>query len=166
MHTDIINHVDILERDKPNAYSLGKSLFIDEEVDYSRMICRILIHYFQVFEDLDEIIANYIEPMASNARDLLNHKNFVETGGCRDSMEALIKKAKKENAQRIPYYVTACGKAAKNPAIEGKFMLSFWPSTKQKIRHEFITATPNGFRYRQIVHNTTGEFTIIEILQK
>lgn len=102
--------------------------------------------------------------MASNARDLLNHKNFVETGGCRDSMEALIKKAKKENAQRIPYYVTACGKAAKNPAIEGKFMLSFWPSTKQKIRHEFITATPNGFRYRQIVHNTTGEFTIIEIL--
>ena len=165
MHTDIINHVDILERDKPNAYSLGKSLFIDEEVDYSRMIYQILIHYFQVFEDLDEIIANYIEPMASNARDLLNHKNFVETGGCRDSMEALIKKAKKENAQRIPYYVTACGKAAKNPAIEGKFMLSFWPSTKQKIRHEFITATPNGFRYRQIVHNTTGEFTIIEILQ-
>ena len=100
--------------------------------------------------------------MASNARDLLNHKNFVETGGCRDSMEALIKKAKKENAQRIPYYVTACGKAAKNPAIEGKFMLSFWPSTKQKIRHEFITATPNGFRYRQIVHNTTGKFTTID----
>lgn len=46
MHTDIINHVDILERDKPNAYSLGKSLFIDEEVGYSRMISRILIHYF------------------------------------------------------------------------------------------------------------------------
>ena len=34
MHTDIINHVDILERDKPNAYSLGKSLFIDEEVRF------------------------------------------------------------------------------------------------------------------------------------
>ena len=101
--------------------------------------------------------------MASNARDLLNHKNFVETGGCRDSMEALIKKAKKENAQRIPYYVTACGKAAKNPAVEGKFMLSFWPSTKQKIRHEFITATPNGFRYRQIVHNTTGKSPFLRV---
>ena len=32
MHTDIINHVDILERDKTNPYSLGKTLIINEEV--------------------------------------------------------------------------------------------------------------------------------------
>ena len=43
-HTDIINHVDILESNKPNQYSLGETLIIGEEM----------------FEDLDEIIVNYI----------------------------------------------------------------------------------------------------------
>ena len=68
---------------------------------------------FKVFEDLDEIIANYIEPMASNARDLLAHKNYVESGGDQGKMKIIIEKAKKENQSRIPYFVTACGKAAK-----------------------------------------------------
>ena len=139
MHTDIINHVDILEQDKPNNYSLGKTLIIGDEV----------------FEDLDEIIANYIEPMAANARDLLSHKNFRETGGDREKIEQVIRQAKKECPSRIPYYVTACGKAAKDPRVEGKFMLSFWHSTRTKFRHEYITATPRGFRYRQEIHPTT-----------
>ena len=38
----------------------------------------------------------------------------------------------------------------------GKFLLSYWPSTKSRVRHEYITVTPDGFRYRQIVHNSTG----------
>ena len=95
MHTDIINHVDILESNKPNQYSLGKTLIIGEEM----------------FEDLDEIIANYIEPMAANARDLLAHKNYRDTGG--EKIEQVIRKAKQDCPSRIPYYVTACGKAAK-----------------------------------------------------
>ena len=32
MHTDIISHVDILEKDKSTHYSLGKTLIINEEV--------------------------------------------------------------------------------------------------------------------------------------
>ena len=72
-------------------------------------------------------------------------------------MEGVIQKAKKQNASRIPYFVTACGKGAKDPRGEGKFMLSFWPSTKVRIRHEYITATPRGFRYRQEIHPTTGK---------
>ena len=94
--------------------------------------------------------------MASNARDLLSHKNFIETGGDREKMESHIKKAKQQNASRIPYFVTACGKAAKDQRVEGKFMLSFWPSTKMRIRHEYITPQPSGFRYRQEIHPTTG----------
>jgi len=45
--------------------------------------------------------------MAGNARDLLSHKNFIETGGDRDKMESHIRKAKQQNASRIPYFVTA-----------------------------------------------------------
>ena len=35
----------------------------------------------QEFEDLDEITARYIQPMASFARDLLGHKYFQECNG-------------------------------------------------------------------------------------
>ena len=78
MHTDIINHFDILESNKPNQYSLGKTLIIGEEM----------------FEDLNEIIANYI---SSQWRNLLAHKNYRDTGGDREKIEQFI------------FYVTACG---------------------------------------------------------
>lgn len=43
----------------------------------------MLSHRFvlQEFEDLDEITARYIQPMASFARDLLGHKYFQECNG-------------------------------------------------------------------------------------
>lgn len=33
------------------------------------------------FEDLDEIVARYVQPMASFARDLLNHKYYQDCNG-------------------------------------------------------------------------------------
>lgn len=41
----------------------------------------ILCSVLQEFEDLDEITARYIQPMASFARDLLGHKYFQECNG-------------------------------------------------------------------------------------
>lgn len=35
----------------------------------------------QEFEDLDEIVARYVQPMASFARDLLNHKYYQDCSG-------------------------------------------------------------------------------------
>lgn len=35
----------------------------------------------QEFEDLDEITARYVQPMAAFARDLLGHKYFLECNG-------------------------------------------------------------------------------------
>lgn len=40
-----------------------------------------VLHSLQEFEDLDEITARYIQPMASFARDLLGHKYFQECNG-------------------------------------------------------------------------------------
>lgn len=39
------------------------------------------LYPLQEFEDLDEITARYIQPMASFARDLLGHKYFQECNG-------------------------------------------------------------------------------------
>ena len=86
------------------------------------MLFNFFILKFKMFEDLDEIIARYIQPMASNARDLLNHKYYKETGGDKTKMEKLIKAAKEANRQRIPYFMSCCQeKACGNAAVDGKF---------------------------------------------
>ena len=42
---------------------------------------------------------------------------------------------------RIPYFFTA------SKEFPGKFMLSYLP--RKTVRHEFVTVTPDGIRYRQ-----------------
>lgn len=44
-------------------------------------VLKEFLHSLQEFEDLDEITARYIQPMASFARDLLSHKYFQECHG-------------------------------------------------------------------------------------
>lgn len=44
----------------------------------------------QEFEDLDEITARYIQPMASFARDLLGHKYFQECHGGSKEVETVV----------------------------------------------------------------------------
>merc|ERR1719410_455411 len=119
----IHQHIDVLEKNKVNAFSLGQSLWIGNEE----------------FEDLDEIIARHITPMASHARDLLNFKYYRDTeGGKREIAEKLLKH---EPKTKINYFVSA------SKDFPGKFMLSYLP--RLKARHEFITVLPDGFRFRQ-----------------
>ncbi|XP_044731246.1 transcription elongation factor SPT6 isoform X2 [Chrysoperla carnea] len=123
---NIYQHVDIREEGKANAFSLGSSLWIGGEE----------------FEDLDEIIARYVNPMAAHARDLLYFKYYRDTGGgLRDKMEELLKEEKKKNNSKIHYFISA----SKN--YPGKFLLSYLP--RVKCRHEYVTVTPEGFRFRQ-----------------
>ncbi|XP_056634239.1 transcription elongation factor SPT6 [Diorhabda sublineata] len=122
----IYQHIDIREEGKTNAFSLGKSLWIGNEE----------------FEDLDEIIARHVTPMAAHARDLLYFRYYKDfEGGHKDKAEEYLKDEKKKNAAKIHYVVSA----AKN--VPGKFLLSYLP--RNKVRHEYITVTPEGFRFRQ-----------------
>lgn len=128
---DIFQHIDVREEGKENAFSLGRSLWIGNEE----------------FEDLDEIIARHINPMASYARDLLGYKYYIDTqGGMKDKAEELLREEKKKNVNKIHYFISA----SKN--YPGKFLLSYLPRTRT--RHEYITVTPDGFRYRQQIFDT------------
>lgn len=123
---EIYQHIDVREEGKENAFSLGTSLWIGNEE----------------FEDLDEIIARHVTPMAAYARDLLGYKYYREScGGMKDKMEELLKEEKKKNPNKIHYFVSA----SKN--YPGKFLLSYLP--RGKIMHEYVTVTPEGFRFRQ-----------------
>lgn len=57
---DALQHIDVLEEKKPNAFSVGKRLIIQGEE----------------FEDLDEILARYVAPMAAYVKEMVAHKNF------------------------------------------------------------------------------------------
>lgn len=129
----IYQHIDVREEGKENTFSLGQSLWIGSEE----------------FEDLDEIIARHVNPMAAHARDLLTFRYYRDTeGGLKDKAEEILKEEKKKNPTKIHYIVSV----AKN--YPGKFLLSYLPRTRCK--HEYITVTPEGFRFRGQVFDTIG----------
>lgn len=121
----IYQHIDVREEGKENAFSLGQSLWIGNEE----------------FEDLDEIIARHVNPMAACARELLTYKYYRDTGGgLKDKMEELLKEEKTKDQKKIHYFISA------SKSYPGKFLLSYLPKTK--CRHEYVTVVPEGFRFR------------------
>uniref|UniRef100_A0A8C6V810 Transcription elongation factor SPT6 n=1 Tax=Naja naja TaxID=35670 RepID=A0A8C6V810_NAJNA len=108
---NIYQHVDVREEGKENAFSLGSTLWINTEE----------------FEDLDEIVARYVQPMASFARDLLGHKYYQDcSGGDRKKLEELLVKTKKEKPTFIPYFICSC------KDLPGKFLLGYQPRGKPR----------------------------------
>ncbi|KAH8387846.1 hypothetical protein KR093_009870 [Drosophila rubida] len=126
---DIFQHIDVREEGKENDYSLGRSLWIGTEE----------------FEDLDEIIARHINPMAVAARELLQYKYYKpntapENVNERDFMEQLLREEKQRDPKKIHYFFSA------SKSMPGKFLLSYLPKTR--VRHEYVTVMPEGYRFR------------------
>lgn len=84
--------------------------------------------------------------MASFAREILNHKNYRAVDGVRSKLEEILHVEKKKAPQRIPYLMSTCKE------FPGKFFLGYLPRIKPRI--EYISVTPDGFRYRGRVHAT------------
>jgi transcription elongation factor SPT6 len=60
-----------------------------------------LLVWVQEFEDLDEIIARHIQPMAAFARDLLTFKYYKDAdGGKKEVLERLVLDEKKKMPSR------------------------------------------------------------------
>lgn len=112
----------------------------------------------QVFEDLDEIIARFVQPMAQNARDIVSHAYFTEPPIDQpptdveqeqkryapmenfEYIEQHLRSDKAGNPKRIPYLLTPTHRQI------GKFMLSYMPGSHA--RHEYVTVTHKGYRFR------------------
>nr|XP_032517831.1 transcription elongation factor SPT6 isoform X1 [Danaus plexippus plexippus] len=128
----ICQHIDVREEGKENAFSLGRSLWIQGSE----------------FEDLDEIIARYVTPMAGHARDLIAYKYYKNLGGMRDKAEEILKDEKSKNPNKIHYVISA----AKNHP--GRFLLSYLP--RARCTHEYISVTPDGYKFRQRMFDSLG----------
>lgn len=92
MADNIYQHIDVREEGKENSFSLGQSLWIGSDE----------------FEDLDEIIARHVTPMASHARDLITFKYYKDTmGGKKDKAEEILKEERRRNPSKIHYIISA-----------------------------------------------------------
>uniref|UniRef100_A0A915EEF5 S1 motif domain-containing protein n=1 Tax=Ditylenchus dipsaci TaxID=166011 RepID=A0A915EEF5_9BILA len=113
------------EENKERVFDIGKILFINNEP----------------YEDLDEIIARYIQPMAGFARDIMTYKYYMDGVYSEDTptIEAHLVSEKQRTPSKIPYTLTA---SQKYPA---KFVLSYL--AQQKVRHEYLSATPEGIKF-------------------
>ena len=85
-----VNYVFFLVRHAHSTFFV-KNLFL---------ICLLL--YIQEFEDLDEIIARHIQPMAAFVRDILNYKYYKDSdGGNREIMEKICLEEKKKAPSKL-----------------------------------------------------------------
>ena len=117
-------HIDVKEEDKdPNArLAVGNKLLIGKEE----------------FESIDEILASYVEPCADFAGMLMAQDYFkpITTTQVVD----LLKKEKKANPKRIPYFLTHYNNRP------GNFRLWFQPRLNPK--NEPVTVKPSGYKFR------------------
>ena len=122
---DMYGHVEVREGAKgANPLELGASLSIGE----------------QRFEDVDEILARFIAPMARLAHRLIAHKNFRL--GDSAEIEAILRVEKDAYPRKIPYAVSFL---ADDKGSFRAFLFSFLPS--DRVKSEKITVGPKGFGF-------------------
>eukprot|EP00854_Cymbomonas_tetramitiformis_P026890 gene26890-33059_t len=90
------------------------------------------------FEDLDHILAAFVEPMAGYLQSVVKHRKFKQ--GTRQEVDAILVKERKANPKQFPYSLSVCYEPI------GFFQLTYICSSKPS--HELISFDHKGFTYR------------------
>ncbi|CAA7015126.1 unnamed protein product [Microthlaspi erraticum] len=128
IYDGVYAHKEIQEGGKENKditslQCIGKTLKIGEDT----------------FEDLDEVMDRYVDPLVSNLKIMLNYRKFRK--GSKSEVDELLKIEKGENPSRIVY---CFGISHEHP---GTFILSYIRSTNP--HHEYVGLYPKGFKFRK-----------------
>ncbi|KAG8068194.1 hypothetical protein GUJ93_ZPchr0005g15226 [Zizania palustris] len=110
-------------KDITSLLRLGKTLTIDNET----------------FEDLDEVIDRYVDPLVGHLKSMLSYRKFRK--GLKSEVDDLLRAEKTDNPMRIVY---CFGISHEHP---GTFILSYIRSTNP--HHEYVGLYPKGYRFRK-----------------
>ncbi|KAL5202102.1 hypothetical protein ABZP36_013054 [Zizania latifolia] len=110
-------------KDITSLLRLGKTLTIDNET----------------FEDLDEVIDRYVDPLVGHLKSMISYRKFRK--GLKSEVDDLLRAEKAENPMRIVY---CFGISHEHP---GTFILSYIRSTNP--HHEYVGLYPKGYRFRK-----------------
>ncbi|OMO76033.1 hypothetical protein COLO4_25705 [Corchorus olitorius] len=128
VYDGVYAHKDIVEGGKEHKgitslLRIGKTLKIGEDT----------------FEDLDEVVDRYIDPLASHLKAMLSYRKFRR--GNKKEVDELLRIEKAENPTRTAY---CSGISHEHP---GSFILTYIQNTNP--HHEYVGLYPKGFKFRK-----------------
>ncbi|XP_023537141.1 transcription elongation factor SPT6 homolog isoform X2 [Cucurbita pepo subsp. pepo] len=128
IYNGVYAHKDIVEggkehKDITSLLRIGKTLKIGEDT----------------FEDLDEVMDRYVDPLVAHLKTMLSYRKFRK--GTKAEVDELMKIEKSEYPMRIVY---GFGISHEHP---GTFILTYIRSTNP--HHEYIGLYPKGFKFRK-----------------
>ncbi|KAL6988106.1 Transcription elongation factor spt6 [Sarracenia purpurea var. burkii] len=128
IYDGVYAHKDIAEggkehKDITSLLRIGKSLKIGEDT----------------FEDLDEVMDRYVDPLVTHLKIMLSYRKFRK--GSKAEVDELLRIEKLEYPMRIVY---GFGISHEHP---GTFILTYIRSTNP--HHEYVGLYPKGFKFRK-----------------
>ncbi|KAF4388005.1 hypothetical protein G4B88_017038, partial [Cannabis sativa] len=128
VYDGVYAHKDIVEggkehKDITSLLRIGKTLKIGEDN----------------FEDLDEVMDRYVDPLVGHLKTMLSYRKFKK--GAKAEVDELLKIEKAEHPMRIVY---CFGISHEHP---GTFILTYIRSSNP--HHEYIGLYPKGFKFRK-----------------
>ena len=157
----VLHNIDVIEKSKSNQFSLGKRLLIVDPRTQET----------EEFEDLDEILARYVKPMANTVSEITAHKYYRDLSkplpSATPSGSATPAQTTNATSTTTPPMTSAEAQKMldnlliddkrRNPAriryyitisreFPTKFLLSYMPTRKPI--HEYFTVTYDGVRFR------------------
>ncbi|KAH7843835.1 hypothetical protein Vadar_021229 [Vaccinium darrowii] len=128
VYDGVFAHKDIVEggkehKDITSLLRIGKTLKIGEDT----------------FEDLDEVMDRYVDPLVTHLKMMLSYRKFRK--GTKAEVDEVLRLEKSEYPMRIVY---CFGISHEHP---GTFILTYIRSTNP--HHEYIGLYPKGFKFRK-----------------
>ncbi|XP_050388044.1 transcription elongation factor SPT6 homolog [Argentina anserina] len=128
VYDGVYAHKDVVEggkehKDITSLLRIGKTLKIGDDT----------------FEDLDEVMDRYVDPLVSHLKAMLTYRKFRR--GTKAEVDELLKLEKLEFPMRIVY---CFGISHEHP---GTFILTYIRSTNP--HHEYVGLYPKGFKFRK-----------------
>jgi len=96
----------------------------------------------QIFEEIDDIIANYVNPMNDLVEATVSHRKFDGEVLQSEAAQTKLTILRRADAHTIHYFVWL------DPTNPGYFVLSWLPQHAASARHEYVEVKPDGLTIR------------------
>ncbi|EFH64227.1 predicted protein [Arabidopsis lyrata subsp. lyrata] len=137
-----LNHLTLMIKIFDNVYA-NKEIIEGEKENKDivslQRIGKTLKIGIETFEDLDEVMDRYVDPLVTHLMTMLNYRKFRT--GTKSEIDDLLRVEKGVNPKMVVY---SFGVSHEHP---GSFILSYIRSANP--HHEYIGLYPKGFKFRK-----------------
>ncbi|KAL4805285.1 SH2 domain-containing protein [Aspergillus unguis] len=122
----IFQHIDVLELDKENEFSVGRTLKVGGRFTYS---------------DLDDLIFNHVKAMAKKVDEMMLHEKFQE--GSKEATVSWLETYTRANPRRSAYAFCI------DPKHAGYFFLCFKAGMNAEVQSWPVKVIPQGYELQR-----------------